>query len=206
MKIRYLSGILASMMAVLVLCAVAVAQEREAKKMNENNSKAQEQPASQEAFFAGGCFWGVEYHFGKMPGVLSAESGYMGGRTSRPSYQEVCSGTTGHIETVRVVFDPARTTFLAVARRFFEIHDPTQVDRQGPDIGEQYRSVVFVTDDGQRAVMEDLIRQLVARGYEVATRIEPVAEFWPAEDYHQDYYVKKGALPYCHAEVRRFED
>jgi peptide methionine sulfoxide reductase msrA/msrB len=161
-------------------------------------------PAKAEAFFAGGCFWGVEYWFEKMDGVLSAESGYMGGQVERPTYRQVCTGTTGHIETVRVVHDPSRVSFEALARRFFEIHDPTQVDRQGPDIGVQYRSVVFYADAAQREVAERLMRALVARGYEVATRLEPAATFWPAEGYHQDYYEHKGSEPYCHMPVDRF--
>jgi peptide methionine sulfoxide reductase msrA/msrB len=158
------------------------------------------------AYFAGGCFWGVEYWFEKMDGVLSAVSGYMGGRVDRPTYRQVCSGTTGHIETVRVAYDPARVTYEALARRFFEIHDPTQVDRQGPDVGEQYRSVVFHVDEAQRQVAQRLMQALVARGFEVATRLEPAATFWEAEDYHQDYYEHKGSEPYCHMPVRRFGD
>lgn len=160
--------------------------------------------ATAQAFFAGGCFWGVEYWFEKMDGVLSAESGYMGGQVERPTYRQVCTGTTGHIETVRVVYDPSRVTYAALARRFFEIHDPTQVDRQGPDIGIQYRSVVFYADAAQREAAERLVAALAARGYEVATRLEPAATFWPAEDYHQDYYEHKGSEPYCHMPVDRF--
>jgi len=161
-------------------------------------------PRTQEAFFAGGCFWGVEYWFDRIPGVVLAESGYMGGRTSSPSYKQVCGGDTGHAETVRVVFDPTKTSYEALARLFFEIHDPTQVNRQGPDVGEQYRSVVFVRDEEQRRVIQDLIALLEKRGLEVATRIEPAGEFWKAEDYHQDYYAHKGSTPYCHVPVKRF--
>lgn len=159
-----------------------------------------------QAFFAGGCFWGVEYWFERMDGVLSAESGYMGGHVDSPTYRQVCSGATGHVEVVRVVFDPSRVTYEALARRFFEIHDPTQVDRQGPDIGQQYRSVVFYQDDAQRDAAMRLMRTLVARGFEVATRLEPATTFWPAEDYHQDYYEHKGSVPYCHTPVDRFGD
>lgn len=159
---------------------------------------------TEEAFFAGGCFWGVEYWFDKAPGVLLAESGYMGGWKSHPTYEEVCSGLTGHAETVRVVFDPRKTTYEALARLFFEIHDPTQVGRQGPDVGEQYRSVVFYRDEAQRTVAQHLSDELVARGYRVATRLEPAGTFWRAEEYHQDYYQKKGGRPYCHIRVERF--
>ncbi len=161
--------------------------------------------AMQEAFFAGGCFWGVEYWFDKAPGVTLAESGYMGGSAQSPSYEQVCTGKTGHAETVRVVFDPSRTTYEAMARLFFEIHDPTQVNRQGPDVGLQYRSAVFYTSDEQKRIAEKLVAELEAKGYKVATRIEPAGTFWKAEDYHQDYYEHKGSEPYCHAPVKRFD-
>jgi peptide methionine sulfoxide reductase msrA/msrB len=160
----------------------------------------------QEAFFAGGCFWGVEYWLEKAPGVILAESGYMGGRVESPSYEQVSSGRTGHAESVHVLFDPKKTTYEAVARLFFEIHDPTQVDRQGPDVGEQYRSVVFYANDEQRRIAEKLIGELTQRGYKVATRVEPAGTFWRAEEYHQQYYDHKGTLPYCHARVKRFGD
>jgi len=161
-------------------------------------------PAPQEAFFAGGCFWGVEYWFDRTPGVVLAESGYMGGRTSSPSYKEVCGGDTGHVEAVRVEFDPGKTSYEALARLFFEIHDPTQVNRQGPDVGEQYRSVAFVKNDEQRRVVEKLIAELERRELRIATRIEPAGKFWKAEGYHQDYYEQKGSTPYCHVPVKRF--
>lgn len=159
---------------------------------------------SEEAFFAGGCFWGVEYWFDQHPGVLFAESGYMGGSKDYPTYEDVCTGRTGHAETVRVVFDPTRTSYEEMARLFFEIHDPTQVNRQGPDVGEQYRSVVFYRDEEQRAVAERLIAALKARGLRVATRLEPAGRFWRAEEYHQDYYRKTGKQPLCHTRVERF--
>ena len=161
-------------------------------------------PATQEAFFAGGCFWGVEYWLQKVPGVLRVESGYMGGQVDSPTYEQVCTGRTGHAETVRVVFDPAKTTYEALARLFFEIHDPTEVDRQGPDIGHQYRSAVFFSGDEQRRIAEKLVLELTRRGYKVATRVEPAETFWRAEDYHQRHYEHKGSVPYCHARVERF--
>ena len=158
----------------------------------------------QLATFGAGCFWGVEYYMEKHPGVISATSGYTGGHIDNPTYEEVCSKRSGHIEAVEIVYDPAVTSFEEVAKLFFEIHDPTQVDRQGPDIGEQYRSEVFYLNDEQKRITEDLIRQLEDKGYKVATKVSPAKKFWVAENYHQDYYEKKGSLPYCHGYTKRF--
>jgi peptide methionine sulfoxide reductase msrA/msrB len=157
-----------------------------------------------EAFFAGGCFWGVEYLLEQLPGVIGAQSGYMGGGLASPSYQQVISGRSGHAETVRVTFDPSKLSFEALARAFFEIHDPTQGHRQGPDIGEQYRSAVFVTDSEQERVVAGLLGILRDKGLKVTTSVEPAQVFWPAEDYHQDYYQRSGKTPYCHARTQRF--
>lgn len=157
------------------------------------------------AIFAGGCFWGVEYYLQQSFGVIRAVSGYTGGAKEFPSYKQVCGGGTGHIEAVEVLFDPRQTTYETLAKLFFEIHDPTQTDRQGPDIGEQYRSVVYYRDEAQKATAEKLIAQLKAKGFKVVTRLEPATKFWPAEPYHQDYYFNKGTTPYCHAPVKRFE-
>lgn len=162
--------------------------------------------ATETAYFAGGCFWGVEYWFEKVPGVIDVVSGYMGGTTSSPTYEQVCGGMTGHVETVQITYDPKTVSYEELAKLFFEIHDPTQVDRQGPDIGHQYRSVVFYTTDAQKASAEALIAKLERLGHKVATRVEPASAFWPAEGYHQDYYTRKGTLPYCHARVKRFGD
>lgn len=156
------------------------------------------------AIFAGGCFWGVEFLLEQQPGVLDVTSGYTGGHKENPSYREVCSHTTGHIEAVKVTYDPLKTDYETLARYFFEIHDPTQVDRQGPDIGEQYRSVIFYENDAQKTIAQKLISILQDKGYKVATELEPAATFWIAEDYHQNYYDKKGTLPYCHAYTKRF--
>ena len=157
------------------------------------------------AVFAGGCFWGVEYFLQQSFGVIRAVSGYTGGAKEYPTYKQVCEGDTGHIEAVEILFDPRQTTYENLAKLFFEIHDPTQVDGQGPDIGEQYRSVVFYRDDAQKATAEKLISQLKTKGFKVATRVEPAKKFWPAEAYHQDYYFKKDKTPYCHAPVKRFD-
>jgi peptide methionine sulfoxide reductase msrA/msrB len=159
---------------------------------------------TQKAVFAGGCFWGMEYHFSGAKGVLSTRVGYTGGHTENPTYEEVCRGDTGQVEGIEVTFDPAQTSYEELAKLFFEIHDPTQVDRQGPDVGEQYRSVIFYTDEEQKATAESLIETLQSKGYQIATQLEPAGDFWEAEDYHQDYYEKKGSQPYCHVYTKRF--
>jgi peptide methionine sulfoxide reductase msrA/msrB len=166
-------------------------------------------PAGQEALtdtaiFAGGCFWGVEYYMQKINGVLSTEVGYTGGKNDNPTYKEVCAGNTGHYEAIEVVFDPAVTTYETVARMFFETHDPTHWNHQGPDWGEQYRSAVFYRNEEQKAVAEKLIALLKAKGLKVVTEVKPAEKFWKAEDYHQDYYEHKGSTPYCHGYVKRF--
>lgn len=156
------------------------------------------------AIFAGGCFWGVEYYMQKQPGVISVESGYIGGSKENPSYEEVKHHTTGHAEAVRVVFDNTKTNYETLARLFFEIHDPTQDDGQGPDIGEQYRSEVFYATPEQKEIAERLIGMLIDKGYRVVTQLTPATTFWTAEDYHQNYYRRKGTTPYCHGYTKRF--
>ncbi len=156
------------------------------------------------AIFAGGCFWGVEYYMQQASGVIEAVSGYIGGKLDYPTYQQVCQGDTGHLEAVEVIFDQHLTNFEALSKRFFEIHDPTQAGRQGPDVGEQYSSAIFYSNNTQKAVAERLINQLQARGYKVVTRLLPATRFWPAEDRHQNYYFIKGTKPYCHAPVDRW--
>lgn len=157
------------------------------------------------AYFAGGCFWGVEHYLEQMDGVASVESGYMGGHVKAPSYEQVVSKKTGHIETVRVRYDSARVSYKALAKRFFEIHDPTQADGQGPDIGPQYISAVFFNSPSERADAESLMTDLRKRGFKVVTKLYPAKKFWIAEDYHQNYYDRTGKEPYCHTRVRRFD-
>lgn len=166
--------------------------------------KATKKTQIERAIFAGGCFWGVEYMLGKLDGVKSVRSGYIGGHTENPTYEQVCSHKTGHAEAVEVEFDPSKVSYEALAKLFFEIHDPTQLDGQGPDLGDQYRSEIFYTTPEQKEVAERLIRILKEKGYNVVTDVTPATRFWPAEQYHQDYYNRKGTQPYCHRYTKRF--
>jgi len=159
---------------------------------------------TETAYFAGGCFWGTEHYLNKTKGVITTTVGYMGGDVENPTYKQVCAGNTGHVETVQVVFDPAIISFEELAKLFFEIHDPTQSDGQGPDIGEQYLSVIFYMNDDQKAISEKLIKILQRKGYRIATTLQKADKFWDAEDYHQDYYEHKGTQPYCHFYTKRF--
>ncbi|UKN01642.1 bifunctional methionine sulfoxide reductase B/A protein [Paracrocinitomix mangrovi] len=156
------------------------------------------------AIFASGCFWGTEYFMEKAEGVISTQVGYIGGHVDNPTYKQVCSDTTGHAEAVRVVFDPSKTDYETLAKLFFETHDPSQVDRQGPDIGKQYRSEIFYLNDEQKAIAEKLKAELISKGTSVATNITKATTFWEGEDYHEHYYAKNGSTPYCHGYTKRF--
>jgi peptide methionine sulfoxide reductase msrA/msrB len=156
------------------------------------------------AVFAGGCFWGVEYFLQKSPGVISVTSGYIGGEVKNPTYKEVCTGNTGHAEAVKVIYDPAKTSYETLLRLFLEIHDPTQVGRQGPDIGDQYRSEIFYLNDEQRKIAGENLNILKEKGLKIATALTKASEFYPAEAYHQDYYFNNGKAPYCHGYTKRF--
>jgi len=154
---------------------------------------------TETAIFGAGCFWGVEYVFERVPGVISTEVGYAGGLTDHPTYREVCSHTTGHAEVARVTFDREAVSLEQLLEVFWAMHDPTQVDRQGPDVGDQYRSAIFVGSDEQRRVAEDSRAKAQERfDKPIATEIIETGPFWPAEDYHQRYYDKTGHEPYCH--------
>lgn len=157
-----------------------------------------------KAYFAGGCFWGVEHLLQQVPGVVSVVSGYMGGHLDNPSYEQVCSKTTGHLETVEVLYDASQTDFETLAKLFFEIHDPTQDNGQGPDLGPQYASAIFVNDDEERGISDKLIALLENKGLDVVTLVLPMQTFWRAEEFHQDYYVRTGKAPYCHRYQKRF--
>lgn len=150
------------------------------------------------AIFAAGCFWGVEYYFQQLGGVIGTKVGYTGGHKENPTYKEVCSHTTGHIEAIEIIYDPSQVSYEKLCKYFFEIHDFTQTDGQGPDIGPQYLSVVFIKNLKEKATVEKVIQTLQNKGYQVATQIKESKKFWPAEEYHQMYYDKNGKTPYCH--------
>jgi len=165
---------------------------------------AETTPKTELAIFAAGCFWGVEHYFKQAPGVIATRVGYTGGHTVNPTYKEVCTGKTGHKEAIEVTFDPTVTTYEDLTKLYFEIHDFSQINGQGPDLGEQYRSFIFYSADSQKKIAENLITLLKQKGYKVATQIEKAGPFYPAEDYHQDYYTKTGKNPYCHFRRRIF--
>ncbi len=149
---------------------------------------------------AGGCFWCLEAVYEQMKGVTRVQSGYMGGSVAHPTYQQVCEGRTGHAEVVQVEFDPSIVTIRDILEVFFAIHDPTTRDRQGNDVGTQYRSAIFYHSDEQRRVSEEVIHELTeekAFGDPIVTEVRPASDFWPAEDYHNEYFSRNGDQPYC---------
>ena len=159
---------------------------------------------NKKAYFAGGCFWGVEYHFDKLDGVISAKSGYMGGDSKNPTYRDVSSGESGHLEVVEITYDTLKVDYETLAKLFFEIHDSTQVNGQGPDIGGQYLSAVFTSDKKEIEVLNKLIKILQTKGLKVVTKILEFKSFYEAEEYHQDYYDKNKKQPYCHSYKKIF--
>lgn len=158
------------------------------------------------AYFAGGCFWGVEYYFEKLEGVKAAISGYMGGHFDNPTYQDICSGLTGHLEVVRVDYDEEQITFKALSTLFFEIHDPTQKNGQGPDIGSQYISAIFYNNQNEKETAQELINILKNKDFDVVTKLisNKNTPFYKAEEYHQDYYFVHNKTPYCHSYEKKF--
>lgn len=154
------------------------------------------------ATMAGGCFWCIEAVFQELKGVETVVSGYIGGTTKNPSYEAVCTGRTGHAEAIRVTFDSRIITFREILELFFAFHDPTTLNRQGPDSGTQYRSAIFPATDAQRQTAQDLIAKLTADGVfpdPIVTTIEPDAPFYPADPYHQNYFKRNPYQPYCAA-------
>ena len=162
---------------------------------------SRESTAHEIACFAAGCFWGVQLRFDQTPGVLETTVGYMGGNVDHPTYEQVCTGTTGHAETVKVVFDPAEVSYAHLLDIFFQLHDPTQLNRQGPDVGTQYRSVIFTTTSEQYEQARQALACWAPRfSRPIVTQIVPAEghTFWPAEDYHQKYLARRGLSSGCH--------
>jgi peptide-methionine (S)-S-oxide reductase len=154
----------------------------------------------QTAYFGGGCFWCIEAVFNRLRGVKQAVSGYMGGHVDKPTYRQVCNGDTGHVEVVKVTFDPSEITFRDLLEVFFSMHDPTTLNRQGNDVGDQYRSVIFYTSDAQEREAEETIAALnesKAFPEPIVTAVEPATIFFEAEGYHQEYFDNNRTQPYC---------
>ncbi len=154
----------------------------------------------QIAVFGGGCFWCIEAVFQRLTGVSHVESGYMGGHVDNPTYKQVCGGDSGHVEVIRLTFDPDQISYRELLDVFFAVHDPTTLNRQGNDAGEQYRSVIFYTDEEQQRIAEDVIAEMTAAkefSEPIVTAVEPAAKFYAAEDYHQNYYNENSRQPYC---------
>jgi len=158
----------------------------------------------QKAYFSGGCFWGVENFFQNLRGFVSTRVGYMGGKTDNPTYEKVCRGDTGHAETLEIVFDANEIDFETLAKIFFEIHDATQKNRQGPDSGNQYRSAIFYVDEEQKGIADKLVGILKEKGIEAMTEISPAKNFYAAEEHHQKYYLKSGNSSACQVRKKIF--
>ena len=157
-----------------------------------------------KAYFSAGCFWGVEYYFKRLKGVTKTVVGFMGGEVENPSYKQVKTGTTGHLETIEVEYDPDIVSYEALVRYFFEIHNFEQVDGQGIDIGTQYLSAIWFNDNTERDTAIKVFGELMQMGYSPVTQIRTVMSFYPAEDYHQDYLDERGETPECHVYRRIF--
>ena len=158
---------------------------------------------NKQALFAAGCFWGVQYYFDQVPGVVKTTVGYTGGHTKNPSYEEVCSHGTGHAEATLIEFDPKQVTYETLVKQFFYMHDPTQLNRQGPDVGDEYRSAVFYFDDAQKQTAEKVREQAQKRFKKpVVTEVTKAATFYPAEEYHQKFTQKTG-LGMCHVPFKQ---
>lgn len=165
----------------------------------ESQSSLASNPGSETAVFAGGCFWGIDAVFRHVRGVTSVESGYAGGTRAAPDYETVSSGTTGHAESVKVVFDPSVVSYPQLLQIFFSVHDPTELNRQGPDFGTQYRSAVFYASDAQKKAVAGYVAQMTRAktfGKPIVTEVAPLNRFWPAEDYHQNYFAEHPNQPY----------
>jgi peptide-methionine (S)-S-oxide reductase len=188
-----------------VFCTVAIAIGEETKMPSANDSAGASAGEFELATFGSGCFWCTEAVFDQLKGVKSVVSGYSGGRLENPTYEQVCGGLTGHAEVIQVTYDPAEISFADLLRVFWETHDPTTPNRQGHDVGTQYRSAVFYHNDQQRKLAEEYKRQLDVSGTfsaPIVTEIAPFTKFYPAEKYHQDYFAQNPGQRYCEYVIR----
>ncbi|NMH26824.1 peptide-methionine (S)-S-oxide reductase MsrA [Flavobacterium silvaticum] len=193
--------VLALPLIMLAISCMAKDSQQTAQQ-NHTKNKMEEQRGLETATFAGGCFWCTEALFLEIDGVKTVVSGYIGGKTANPTYKEVCTGTTGHAEAIQITFDPKKVTFGELLEIFFATHDPTTLNRQGADVGTQYRSEVFYHSDEQKKLAEDYIGLLNSEntygfGKKVVTKVSKATTFYPAEDYHQNYYAQNTSQPYC---------
>ena len=190
----------------LAACALAVSltglNAADKKVMNNQSSAPGSSKATERITFGGGCFWCIEAVFARLDGVQAAISGYAGGQTANPTYKEVCNGDTGHAEVVQIEFDPRKTSFEKMLEIFWAAHDPTTLNRQGADVGTQYRSVIFYENDAQKVAAEKS-KKAAQKEFSspIVTEIVPLTKFYPAEDYHQDYFELNGRQPYCQAVI-----
>jgi len=191
-----------------VIAAVVVLARREepvrAGSTNTSLNQKVDPMQTKQAIFAAGCFWGVETMFRKVDGVVSTTVGYAGGKTDNPSYEDVCTDQTGHAEAVLVTYDPAKVSYPELLDAFWSLHDPTTVDRQGPDVGTQYRSVIFYHDAEQEKLARASLKEVDDSGVfkrKIATQIVPAGKFYKAEDYHQQYFEKHGRAESCHVGI-----
>lgn len=192
------SGIFIS--ALMLLAGISCGQKNKAGEPATMTTDKKEQSGLQTATFGNGCFWCTEAIFQQLNGVEKVVSGYMGGKVKNPTYKEVCSGLTGHAEVIQISYDPAKITFDELLEVFWKTHDPTTLNRQGADVGTQYRSVVFYHNDTQKALAIDYRKKLDESGAfdnPIVTEVTAASEFYPAEDYHQNYYNLNGSAPYC---------
>ncbi len=186
-------------LVVLAACLLAAPETQPSPSTQPTTQESQMK--TETATFAAGCFWGVQSTFEKIPGVISTRVGYTGGKTSDPTYEDVCTDTTGHAEAIEIVFDPSKVSYQTLLNTFFENHDPTTMNRQGPDVGIQYRSAIFYHSPEQEKLAEAKKERRDESGDYTAplvTQIVPAGTFWPAEEYHQFYYDKHGMTYTCH--------
>jgi peptide-methionine (S)-S-oxide reductase len=197
-----------TLLTVWLMAGLFMPSYSEARQVSKMENKAKESVKKTEAAtFAGGCFWGTEYAYQHVPGVIKTEVGFMGGKMENPSYNRVCAGDTNHAEAVHLVFDPNVVSYRKLVEYFFKIHDPTTVNRQGPDAGTQYRSVIFFYDKSQQQIAKEVIAELTKRKVfkrPIVTQVLPAQAFWKAEDYHQKYFDKHPAQAVCHI-IPKFE-